>query len=339
MTKTARPRPIPRRPAKAAPLRDLLGLQGLPAEELRGYLTAARTLASAPAIKPALAGKVIANVFLEDSTRTRTSFGIAARRLGADVVDIIGAASSVNKGETLIDTARNIEAMGVDGIIVRASQSGAAAMIADAVACPVVNAGDGRHEHPTQGLLDIFTIAQCHGRIKTFDLGGLTVAIVGDIAASRVARSDIAGLTTLGARVVCVGPPNMAPGSLASLGDGQSVTVERELDRVLPRVDAVVMLRIQFERTAEGKAVQGAALVAKAPGIASIREYRERYGLSLARTELMKPTAVVLHPGPINRGIELDESVADGPRSVILKQVANGVLIRMAVLSRLCGQR
>jgi aspartate carbamoyltransferase catalytic subunit len=336
MTKPAPPPPLPRRPAKPVQTPDLLGLQGMSADDLRSYLTSARALAAEPA-KPTLAGKIIANVFLEDSTRTRTSFGIAARRLGADVIDIIGAASSVNKGETLIDTARNIEAMGVDAIVVRASQSGAATMIADAVACPVVNAGDGRHEHPTQGLLDIFTIAQCHGRSKTFDMGDLTVAIVGDIAASRVARSNIAGLTTLGAQVICVGPPNMAPASLTALSP--NLRVERDLNRVLPRVDAVIMLRIQFERTAEGKAIQGAALVAKAPGIASIREYRERYGLSLARTELMKPTAVLLHPGPINRGIELDESVADGPRSMILKQVENGVLVRMAVLARLCGQR
>lgn len=324
---------MPRRPAKPAVMRDLLGLQGMGAEQLRAYLMAARTLAAQPSVKPSLAGKIIANVFLEDSTRTRTSFGVAARRLGADVVDIIGAASSVNKGETLIDTARNIEAMGVDAIVVRASQSGAAAMIAGAVACPVVNAGDGRHEHPTQGLLDVFTIAQCHGRMKTFDLGGLTVAIVGDIAASRVARSAIAGLTTLGARVVCVGPPGMAPKSLEAMGVG----VERELERVLPRADAVMMLRIQFERTADGKSAMGAALVAKAPGIASIREYRERYGLTLERTALMKPSAVVMHPGPINRGIELDEAVADGARSMILRQVTNGVLVRMAVLERVCS--
>ncbi|MBL9000824.1 MAG: aspartate carbamoyltransferase catalytic subunit [Phycisphaerae bacterium] len=336
MTRPVRPRPLPRRPAAPARATDLLGLAGLPADDIRGYLTAARSL-STEGVKPVLAGKVIANVFLEDSTRTRTSFGIAARRLGAHVVDLIGASSSVNKGETLIDTARNIEAMGVGGIIVRASQSGAAALMAAAIDVPVINAGDGRHEHPTQGLLDLFTIAQCHGRMRHFDLGGLTVAIVGDLSASRVARSDIAGLTALGARVVCIGPPPMAPAGLASLGDGTNVSIERDLDRVLPRVDAVIMLRIQFERAGESKPAAGAPLVARAPGIASIREYRERYGLSSARAAQMKPSAVVLHPGPINRGIELDESVADGPRSVILRQVTNGVLVRMAVLSRLCG--
>lgn len=332
MIRSARSRPAQRRPAKPV-VRDLLGLQGMPADDIRMCLVGARAMEDAAHSEGRLAGRMIANVFLEDSTRTRTSFGIAARRLGADVIDIIGAASSVNKGETLTDTARNIEAMGVDAIVVRAAQSGAAAMIAHAVECPVINAGDGRHEHPTQGLLDIYTIAQCHGRARTFDLGGLTVAIVGDIAASRVARSGIAGLTTMGARVVCIGPPNMAPASLAALG----VDVERDIDRVLPRADAVIMLRIQFERTAEGRAVQGAALVARAPGISSVREYRERYALTLARTGAMKPNAIILHPGPINRGIELDESVADGPRGVILRQVHNGVLVRMAVLARACG--
>ncbi len=322
---------MPRRAAKQAPSRDLLGLQGMPAEELRAYLIAARTLAAKDAIKPILGSAVIANLFFEDSTRTRTSFTVAAARLGARCVDLNGASSSVNKGESLADTARNIEAMGVRAMIVRAAQSGAAALVADAVACPVINAGDGRHEHPTQGLLDAYTIAESCGRTKNFDLGGLRVAIVGDVAASRVARSGIAALTTLGATVVCVGPPTFVPGGIASLG----VSIERDLDSVLPDVDAIMMLRIQFERT--GEAAKGQALVARAPGIASVREYRERYALLPHRSALMKPNAVVLHPGPINRGIELDEAVAEGLRSVILRQVSNGVLVRAAVLARLCA--
>lgn len=335
MTSAARPKPLPRRTTSApAPARPtgLLGLQAMPADEIRSYLLAARALAAATNVKPVLAGCTVANLFFEDSTRTRTSFTVAARNLGANVIEIAGSSSSVNKGESLIDTARNIEAMGVRALVVRAKQAGAAAMIARAVSRPVINAGDGRHEHPTQGLLDIYTIAEAHARLKTFDLRGLTIAIVGDVAASRVARSDIAGLTTLGARIICVGPPSMVPPSTTTLG----VTIDRNLDRVLPAVDAVIMLRIQFERTPEGQTAQGQALVAKAPGIASVREYREQYGLSLERTSLMKPGAVVLHPGPINRGIELDASVADGPRSLILRQVANGVLIRMAALARVC---
>jgi len=315
--------------------RHLLGLQGMPADAIRAYLIAARTLSQESTMKPILAGKVIANLLFEDSTRTRTSFSIAARRLGAEVIDLIGGASSINKGETLIDTARNVAAMGVAALVVRAKQSGAAAMIAQRVNCPVINAGDGRHEHPTQGLLDIYTIAESHGRLKKFDLGGLSIAIVGDVMNSRVARSGIAGLTALGAIVVCIGPPSMAPMSLKSLG----TDVSRDLDAVLPRMDAVMMLRIQFERAEGGSAAgaAGASLVAKAPGIASIREYRDRYSLSVERTRQMKPSAIIMHPGPINRGVELDDDVADGPRSVILRQVTNGVLVRMAVLAQIAN--
>jgi aspartate carbamoyltransferase catalytic subunit len=303
----------------------LLGLEGLSAAQLRAFLALARDKAGGT--ERTLAGKIIANLFFEDSTRTRTSFSIAAKRLGADVVDL-GSSSSVNKGESLIDTARNIEAMGVSGFVVRARQSGAAAMIASAVKCPVVNAGDGRHEHPTQGLLDIYTIAEAHGRLDRFDLSGLKVLIVGDVVSSRVARSNIAGLKTLGAEVVCAGPVAMAPRGLAAMG----CTVTRDVDSVIGAMDAVMMLRIQFERYGEGK-TEGS----RSSPIASVREYRELFGLTAVRAAAMKKGAIVMHPGPINRGIEMDAEVADGERSVILRQVANGVLVRMAVLERVCG--
>jgi aspartate carbamoyltransferase catalytic subunit len=221
----------------------------------------------------------------------------------------------VNKGETLVDTARTVEAMGVDALVVRAKQSGAAALIQSAVRVPVINAGDGRHEHPTQGLLDAATIAHSHHRAD-FNLTGLTVAIVGDIVNSRVARSNIAALGTLGATIICVGPPSMAPRSLESLG----TRVSHDLDRVLPVADAVMMLRIQFERQGE------------APLLASVRDYRDAFALTRARMARLKPGAIIMHPGPMNRGIEIDADVADGPRSVIFQQVAQGVLVRMAVL-------
>jgi aspartate carbamoyltransferase catalytic subunit len=202
-------------------------------------------------------------------------------------------------------------------------------LIADAVACPVINAGDGKHEHPTQGLLDAYTIAEAHGRLEDFDLSGLTVAIVGDIASSRVARSAIAGLTTLGAEVVCIGPPALAPASLSSLG----CNVSHELDAVLPKADAVMMLRIQFERHGEGPE----AKTKPTASIPSVREYRELYGMTEERVSRIKGGGVILHPGPMNRGIEIDAAAADGPRSVVLRQVANGVAVRMGVLSLILG--
>lgn len=308
--------------------RGLLALRGLLAGEIRGYLRRAVELESmeASACARLLAGRHVATLFFEDSTRTRTSFAIAAQRLGAHVVDLSVATSSVNKGETLVDTARNVEAMGVGALVVRARQSGSAALIAGALRVPVINAGDGRHEHPTQGLLDALTIARAHGR-GDFDLSGLSVAYVGDLASSRVARSGIAALTTLGARIVGVGPPALAPDSIRALG----CEVSRDLDAVIPGVDAVVMLRIQFERHDAGG---GAPDTRKAAAIASVREYRTLYGLDASRASRLKPGAVVLHPGPINRGIEIDSDVADGPRSLILRQVSNGVLVRMAVLER-----
>ncbi|MFN5944270.1 MAG: aspartate carbamoyltransferase catalytic subunit [Phycisphaerae bacterium] len=322
--------------ATLASPRHLLGLQNTPREQIVSMLRATRqmqramgasrgTIASAHAT--ALMGKVVANLFFEDSTRTRLSFSVAAKRLGAEVIDLQGQTSSVSKGETLIDTATNIEAMGVSALVVRARQSGAAALIASRVRIPVLNAGDGRHEHPTQALLDAYTIAQSHGR-EEFDLSGLTVAIVGDVNASRVARSNIACLTTLGARVVCVGSPQLAPRGLESLG----CSVTHDLDAVLPQLDAIMMLRIQFERY---EAKEGAKEAAKPNVIASVREYRAQYALTAARAERLKHDAIVMHPGPINRGIELDAEVADGPQSVILKQVSNGVLVRMAALKSL----
>lgn len=303
----------------------MLGLQGVGAGMIRGWLAAARDARAGDALR----GRNVANLFFEDSTRTRTSFTVAATRLGAKVIDLQGGVSSVNKGETLIDTARNVEAMGVDALVVRARQSGAAALIAGRVAVPVVNAGDGRHEHPTQGLLDAYTFAEAHGRLEDFDLRGLTLAIVGDVASSRVARSAVAGMTALGARVVCVGPAGLAPAGVVSLG----AEVAGSLDEVVAAADGVMMLRIQFERQGEGKTPGPAASEApKGSPIASVREYRRFYALTRERAARMKPGAVVMHPGPINRGIELDEAVADGPRSVILRQVANGVRVRMAIL-------
>lgn len=324
-------------PAKTdSPPRHLLGLQGTSAAELREVLAHARGLDESPPAADALRGHVVANLFFEDSTRTRTSFSVAAQRLGAGVVDLLGGASSVNKGETLIDTARNVEAMGVSALVVRAKQSGAAALIARHVHTPVINAGDGKHEHPTQGLLDIYTLAKQFGRTDGFDLKGLTVAIVGDIASSRVARSNIAGLKTLGAKVVCVGPPGLAPAGLATLG----AKVVSKIEDAIQGADAVMMLRIQFERHggSEAKVASGPGVASVEPpkqaAIASVREYREFYGLSEARAAGMKPGAIVMHPGPINRGIELDAAVADGARSVIMPQVSHGVTVRMAVLLR-----
>jgi aspartate carbamoyltransferase catalytic subunit len=226
-----------------------------------------------------------------------------------------GKGSSISKGETLRDTARNIEAMGVDVIVCRHHLSGAAVQLARSVQCAVINAGDGQHEHPTQGLLDIFTIARRLQRTDQFDLTGLRVGIVGDIAHSRVARSNIHGLTKLGAQVVLVGPPTLVPGTFRSLG----CEVSHDLDATLPTLDVINMLRVQFER-----------LTSQA--FPSVREYVHGYGLTQARLARAKPGMLVMHPGPINRGIELDSAVADGSQSTIMDQVANGLAIRMAGL-------
>ena len=323
--------------------RSLLGLAGASVERIRRLLTRAREL------RPAAMGeaqpleilrpKTVATVFFEASTRTRTSFTIAAQRMGASVVDLSSGASSLSKGESMRDTARNIEAMGVHAIVTRAPQAGAAALIHDAVECTVVNAGDGRHEHPTQGLLDMATLAEAFGRDREFDFRGLRVAIVGDVVSSRVARSAVAGLTKLGAKVVLVGPPHLASKGLGCLAEG--LEVEHDIDAVLPEMDAVMMLRIQFERhDGPGLGLGPSEGVKKAGPIASVRAYREHCGLTVERAKLMKPGAVVMHPGPINRGVEMDGPVADGlagPRSLVLRQVSWGVAVRAAVLAECMG--
>ncbi len=298
-----------------------------------------------------LAGKVVANLFFEDSTRTRMSFSLAAKRLGAQVVDLTSTDSSVNKGETIRDTAANVAAMGVDAMVIRHRSSGAATLVARAVGgtwgVSVVNAGDGRHEHPTQGLLDAYTVAESFGRLDDFDLSGLRMAIVGDVSSSRVARSDIAAMTALGAKVICVGPPALAPESLRVLG----CEVSHDLDAVIGEVDAVNVLRIQFERHSPGgKAVHsgaaaagtagariGGALLAAGAPLASVREYAELYGLSVRRADRMKQGAIILHPGPINRGVEMTATVADSEKSVVLRQVGHGVAVRMAALDLCLG--
>jgi len=268
-----------------------------------------------------LAGKVVANVFFEDSTRTRVSFSIAAQSLGAKVVDLTSAGSSVAKGETLLDTAWTIEAMGVDAMVVRAGQSGAAGLIDAHTQCAIINAGDGTHQHPTQALTDALAIGRSFTREDGWDFSGLKVAIVGDVVSSRVARSNVGLLTALGAEVVLVGPPSMVPGSLRSLG----CSVTSDFDSVLGECDAAMMLRIQFERG--GGAVLG-----------STREYHARFGMSAARGGRMKDGAIVMHPGPMNRGVEIAAAVADGERSVVLDQVAGGVLVRKAALMHAIGK-
>ncbi len=302
----------------------------MPAAELRELLSLSSAMKASLASKKGpprlLSGRIVANLFFEDSTRTRTSFSVAAKRLGGDAVDLMGFASSINKGETLVDTALNVEAMGIDAIVVRARQSGSAQDIARAVRCPVINAGDGRHEHPTQGLLDALTFAESHGRADRFDFKGLRLLIVGDIASSRVARSAIAAFSTLGAKVVCVGPPGLAPASLADLG----CSVSHDLDEHLAKADGVMMLRMQFERH-DDSGSKGEAR--KSSVIASVRDYRASYSLTAQRADSLRPGCVIMHPGPMNRGLEIDGPVADGPRSVILQQVSNGVAVRMAVLA------
>lgn len=335
------------------PYRALLGLQDLSAEEIRTILHTARSFAevSGRSVKkvPALRGKVVANLFFEDSTRTRLSFTLAAQRLSADVIDLTASTSSVNKGESIDDTALNIEAMGVDCLVVRHRAGGAAALVARVVDCAVVNAGDGRHEHPTQGLLDIYTLIEAQmarlpagpsparQRLDRFDLTGVRVAIVGDIVSSRVARSNIAGLTKLGAEVLCIGPTTLAPRSLESLG----CKVVHDFDAVLSEVDAVNMLRIQFERHGEAGKTAGPpgskpeparAEAAASPAFPSIREYVQSYALTPQRAARLRPGAIVMHPGPMNRGIEIADEVADGPRSLIFRQVTNGLAVRMAAL-------
>ncbi|MBI4003808.1 MAG: aspartate carbamoyltransferase catalytic subunit [Candidatus Omnitrophica bacterium] len=299
--------------------KDLLGLRELSVEEIRLVLQTAesfREISLRPIKKvPALRGKTVVNLFFEPSTRTRTSFELAAKRLSADIVNITAQSSSLTKGETVLDTVRNLEALKVDILVIRHAAAGVPHLIARHAAASVINAGDGAHEHPTQALLDLFTIQEKKGRVA-----GLNVCIVGDIAHSRVARSNIWGLTKLGARVTVCAPPTLLPPQIEQLG----VTVSHRVDEAIRAADVVMLLRIQHER-------QEAQLVP------SLREYRLRYGLDRERLKQAKPDVLIMHPGPVNRGVELDSSVADGPYSVILDQVTNGLAVRMAVLYLVSG--
>jgi aspartate carbamoyltransferase catalytic subunit len=301
--------------------KHLLELSSLSADEIRFVLDTALSFkeVSTRSVKkvPALRGRVVVNAFFEDSTRTRTSFQLAAQRLSADVIDFSERGSSVSKGETLVDTARNIEAMGVDVIVVRHSAAGAAHQLARTVSCSVVNAGDGAHEHPTQGLLDLYTIRERFGRID-----GLNVAIVGDIGNSRVARSNVWGLTKLGAKVTLVGPPTLLPKAFGQLGHsetGGGAGVSYNFDEVVEKMDVLYMLRVQNERIATSQ-------------FPTVREFTHMFGLTPDRFARCKKDVFVMHPGPMNRGVEISSEIADGPASGILAQVTNGLAVRMAVL-------
>ncbi|MGN6368485.1 MAG: aspartate carbamoyltransferase catalytic subunit [Phycisphaerae bacterium] len=302
----------------------LLDLESLSGEEIVAILDTARSLkeVSTRSIKkvPALRGKVMVNLFFEDSTRTKSSFSLAGQRLSADILDFSVSTSSVSKGETLRDTARTIEAMGVDVMIIRHKSSGAPHLLSRSVKCSVINAGDGSHEHPTQGLLDLFTMREHFAAVgRSLDaFKGLRVAIVGDIANSRVARSNIHGLAKLGAKITLVGPATLVPGDMKRLYPEQ-ITISHDLDAVLPHVDVVNMLRIQFERLTSA-------------AFPSVREYSRFFGLTRERLAKARPEVLVLHPGPMNRGLEIMTEVADGRNSVILEQVTNGLAVRMAVL-------
>ncbi|MDD5326420.1 MAG: aspartate carbamoyltransferase catalytic subunit [Phycisphaerae bacterium] len=294
--------------------KHLLGLRDLSAEEITYILDTAKGFEeiSTRSVKkaPPLRGKVVCNLFFEDSTRTRNSFTLAANRLSADVIEFTKTASSVSKGETLLDTARNLEAMGIDIVVVRDSAAGAPKFLSRNINACVVNAGDGFCEHPTQGLLDVYTIRKFKGSLE-----GLKIAIVGDIAHSRVARSCMWAMTKLGAEVTFVGPPTLMPAQVDKL----PVSVSYSLDEVIEKVDVVNMLRIQFERLGGNP-------------FPSVREYSHYFGLTVERMKKAKPDILVMHPGPINRGLEMESEVADGPNSVILEQVKNGLAVRMAAL-------
>jgi aspartate carbamoyltransferase catalytic subunit len=294
--------------------KHLLGLRDLSVDEITHVLDTAKGFEqiSTRSVKkaPPLRGKVVVNLFFEDSTRTRNSFSLAANRLSADVIEFTQKASSVSKGETLLDTARNLEAMGIDIVVIRHSAGGAPTFLSKNINACVVNAGDGFCEHPTQGLLDVYTIRQAKGTLE-----GLKIAIVGDIAHSRVARSDLWAMTKLGAEVTFVGPPTLMPAELGRL----PVKVSYSLDKVIEEVDVINMLRIQFERLGGNP-------------FPSIREYSHYFGLTVERMKRAKPDALIMHPGPVNRGLEMESEVADGQNSVILQQVTNGLAVRMAVL-------
>ncbi|MDD5064197.1 MAG: aspartate carbamoyltransferase catalytic subunit [Phycisphaerae bacterium] len=294
--------------------KHLLGLRDLSAEEITYILDTAKgfEVISTRSVKkaPPLRGKVVCNLFFEDSTRTRNSFTLAASRLSADVIEFTEKVSSVSKGETLLDTARNLEAMGIDIVVIRHNAGGASKFLSRNINACVINAGDGYCEHPTQGLLDVYTIRKHKGTLK-----GLKIAIVGDIAHSRVARSCMWAMTKLGAEVIFVGPPTLMPAQVDKL----PVSVSYSLDDVIEKVDVINMLRIQFERLGGNP-------------FPSVREYSHYFGLTVERMKKAKPDILVMHPGPINRGLEMESEVADGSNSVILEQVTNGLAVRMAVL-------
>lgn len=299
--------------------KDVLGLEDMSAEEILGVLEIAsrfRAVFERPVRSvPIMRGRTVVNFFHEPSTRTRISFELAEKRLSADIVNFSAATSSFTKGETLRDTAENLAAMKIDMLIIRHSSAGAARYLAKVLECSVINAGDGAHEHPTQGLLDIMTMHQRLG-----DLRGKKVTIIGDISHSRVARSNIWGLNKLGAEVTLCGPPTMVPGGLARLG----VNIEYDLKKAVAGADVLNVLRIQLERHSS-------------KAFPSNREYHRMYGITEEVVRTLKPEAFVMHPGPMNRDVEISSTVADGPRQVILDQVANGVAVRMALIYLLSG--
>jgi len=301
--------------------KDLLGIKDLSVDEINLILDTAESFieVSTREIKkvPTLRGKMIINLFMEPSTRTRTSFEIAGKRLSADTINISASTSSAVKGETLIDMARNLEAMNPDVIVIRHGASGAPHLLAKLLKQSIINAGDGAHEHPTQALLDMMTIRAKKGRIA-----GLRVAIVGDIAHSRVARSNIYGLTRMGAQVTVAGPATMLPRFIERMG----VAVHHRIEDAIRGADIVMMLRIQMEREQQNI-------------FPSLREYAKYFGLNRKNIRLAKDDVLVMHPGPVNRGIEIAPDIADGPASVILEQVTNGVAVRMALLYLLTGGR
>jgi aspartate carbamoyltransferase catalytic subunit len=308
--------------ALAAPLgKDLLALEPLSSEQIKLILDTAEPFKeiSERAIKkvPTLRGATIVNLFFEASTRTRISFEFAEKRLSADTVNVAASGSSVSKGETLVDTARNLEAMRIDMVVIRHGASGAAQFLAERIESNVVNAGDGTHEHPTQGLLDLLTLRDHFGR-----LDGVKVCICGDVLHSRVARSNIWGLTKLGAEVAVCGPRSLLPSAIHEMG----VRVIGRIEEAIEWADALNVLRLQLERMTAGY-------------IPSLREYNRVFGVTRERLERAPRELLVLHPGPMNRGVEIDSDVADGPHSVILDQVTNGVAVRMAVLYLLAGGR
>ncbi|NLP01725.1 MAG: aspartate carbamoyltransferase catalytic subunit [Fibrobacter sp.] len=300
-------------------IQHLLGLEGVSEEDITLILDTAdsfyEVLQREIKVVPTLRGKTIVNLFYENSTRTRISFELAEKRLSASPLNFSASTSSVNKGETLRDTIRNIEAMKIDMVVVRHCAAGVPHFLTQCTNAVIVNAGDGLHEHPTQALLDMMTIRQKLGRLR-----GLKVAIIGDIFHSRVARSNAWGMSTMGIDVVLCGPPTLLPQHRESLG----VPVTDNLDEALEGADVVMLLRLQLERQSSG-------------AFPSIREYRDRYGLDLDKLSSLPENVLIMHPGPINRGVELASDVADGPNSVILEQVTNGVAVRMAVLYLLGG--